>query len=309
MKLVVYRTIRKLRDFLHTQPEITKTKILRGSVLQVHFSDDTIESWHYRTKPQADSPLSFDISTDQLEFDQRFPKFRCQFTHNPLDEEDSALKHFKYTHGYLNRFKFPNVRIFIHRLAADLSNEGYVDIWYPQRDLQSRINRFAQEDLAHLRTSKTHYRTCGMSDHVFLPLLYSCLDLREISNIDDVWCDKELFVAINRLYNSARTAITRTSVITTMRKCQFLRLPRMPVLTIAKIMRDWFPGMGINNMTNWPWLKFVQEINRTRSCDVPFTDDPNVALRKRPVIYWGELDAGVNISIRSINTHFLTIIY
>jgi hypothetical protein len=304
----VYRTIRKLREYLHAQPEITSTDVVRGESLRVRFTDGVSELWNYRVDRNTHHAFSFDITPENLEFNERLPQFRCQFTHNPLDDDDEKLRHFKYTHGYLNRYCFANVRIFLHRLAKQLSDEGYVDVWYPEDMIASRLQKLRDMDLSSLRMSKTHYRMCGMAVHAVQPLLYTRAPLREISDIEDAWCSGELFTAINRLSRSARTAITRTSLITALRRTRAVRMPSMPVMSMVKIMRDWFPDLGIYNH-KWPWVSVISEINNIYSEDVLITDDLGVAQTNKPSIYWGELDDGISISIQSFDTHFLTIIH
>jgi len=270
MKLFKYDIIRKTRKFLLAQPEIDICKIEHASEFHVKFTDGIVEHWSFRSRYKFSRLRHYAMPDNEFyPFDERYPELRSQFTRNPLyqKEYEKITPHFIVQHKYLDEFKFCNVRIFLHRLAARLAEEGWVEIWYPDKILVRVLEYCRSIDQTQLRADNNTYVEYIAHAIKAQPLLYTMTNVGKMAeNIHAAWSRPKLFHVLDKLYR-IRTDITRHSIFQMFRRYHYCKIRMGYPLSFAALLADHCPG-AIYNEAKLAWVAMACLIN-----DVPF-DDP-----------------------------------
>lgn len=284
MKLHSYDVIRKILKFLRRQNEVKKARVFGGIILKISFNDGFNERWCYRLHYKSKTD---DLDVDDYPFNNEFPQKHLQFAANSLDPEHHKLsQHFIYTYQYINKFKFCNRRVFIHRLAKQLADEGYVNIWSPKS--------YKNSMLKFVRGGLVNYDGYSYMEKPSLfhkaKYVYMLSDYFDHNIISAYWNNHNLYLAISKLYKLKR-AITRMSIVTMMDTLGILNMNFGPLTSFSRLWLDNFGRTNMYNVTNNKWLNVAAEICGIRHDDengVMVTD--NIYLAKPPFIYMGEMD-------------------
>jgi hypothetical protein len=237
-----------------------------------------------------------DIDLSDLVIDNVFPGFRCEFTRNPLDSDyELRGKYFKYASKYLDSFCFCNRRLFLHRLAKQLGDEGFVDIWCPQDQINNTLHKF----------HRVKWQLYKISSQIFSEAVpYSPWAMRILLNngVDfdkSKWTASNIYRALDSLYRR-RVTITRSSTIITLKHLGYIFFEYGYILSFVAMLREYFPNSKICNHTGLKWIDASSIVNNV----VNGGDNVVNVVNKIPkhgnnIIYLGEMDDHLNITLRN----------
>jgi len=258
-------SIRKIARFLRQQPEVQKVRAEKGRFLHINFDDGFVEHWsHTDIEEKSKFYGRFYKLPDKIlyPFGDSWPEFRCQFNRITGDElYDHKGKFFLYSHNYLFGFPFCNVRVFLHRLARQLVDEGYVQPWLTPEDIKVVVGLLNGLRWSKIRVDNNVYKEERHFISVARPLITTQVD------VSNAWNISNLFTVLDRLYKM-KIRINRSNIVWRMRRSKKVKFSIGYPIGTAALMRDFHPDIPIVDHIGLPWLKVVATIN-----DVEYKQD------------------------------------
>ncbi|MBD3407286.1 MAG: hypothetical protein GF411_14305 [Candidatus Lokiarchaeota archaeon] len=236
------------------------------------------------------------MPTDSYPFDtNNHPEILSQFTRNPLykEEYDRSDGQFMVRYKYLKKFKFCNVRIFLHEFAKKLDDEGWIDIWHPNDQLSHMMHRCRRYNLNRLRQSDHEYLESIWCYKFSQPILASLTNMRDHTNgvIDKAWTTKPLLRAMNRLYRKKKS-ITRFNLFCEL-KSKFTGLSLGYPMSMASFLQNHTRG-PIDDHTCSPWISLACTIAgipyNNGNSKILITDREDELNDRKTVLYLGDLE-------------------
>ena len=291
MRLSQYDKIRKTLDFLRAQPEVEQCKIEHACEFHVKFTDGMVEHWKFRAHGRHTKFRLHEIPDDGgYPFGSEWPEIRHQFTRNPLYPEEYELTEplFMVRPSYLKKYRFCNVRIFIHRLAQKLAGEGWVDLRYPQKEID-RLLRSCRSTQP-VTNGKIYIQTRHQAVRA-MPISLHFANVNEMTNglFPKEWTTMNLVNAIDKVFYIGAD-ITRWSIFRIIRKsCCWVHLG-YPI-SLSNLMKD----LGLTHLddrTGLPWVKSAALISGVEEGgDVLATRDPrDLNSGHRIKLFFGKLE-------------------
>jgi hypothetical protein len=284
MDLFKFDSLRKLAVFLRQQPEVKKIKLEEGKRLHIQFAVGYAEHWSYNIEPKKHR--HYTIPDDDLyAFDNRWPEFRCQFSRKIGDNDyQQKGKYFLYTHKYLSEYMFSNVRIFIHRLAESLSDEGYLKLWLSNEHINNEISKINKLNWKKLRIGQKEYK----EQPYFVDKAKSLLLMRDL-DISESWTFQNLFAAIDRIHKR-KQKISRDNIVWHLRRKNRAKFSLGYPLALSALLRNNFPNVPIINHTNYDWVRISAMINQVEYNNSEGIHITEKEINKKPQIIIGDGD-------------------
>jgi len=282
MQLYRLESLRKLLLFLQKQPEILDVILEEEKYMHIKFDDGFIEHWFYDDlQIPKFTGRWYRLPEDVMyPFNNKYPEFRCQFSRTPDDLEfDRKGKFFLYTPKYLEEHMFVNIRLWMHRLAKSLEEEGYVQPWLPQEEINKIVKELDHKDWARHKINDKLYKVQPTTAKLFRPLI----TLQDLG-LDQYWNKSGLFVTMDLLYRK-KWPINRNNIIWYMRKRRKARYNVGHPAGLATILKEYYPKMPVVDHTGLVWVKTAATICGV-SCG---TDGSGVHISEHPTGHKNEI--------------------
>lgn len=252
MQLYRLESLRKILLYLQKQPEVVDVILEEEKYMHIKFDDNFIEHWFYDDLPTPKFYGRWYRLPDNVmyPFNNKYPEFRCQFSRSPDDPDyDLKGKFFLYTPKFIKEYMFCNVRLFLHRLARDLEQEGYVEPWLPQEEINKIVKKLDKQDWARHKIDNKTYKVQPTTAKLSRPLI-----VLQNSDLDIYWKKNGLFVTLDLLYRK-KWPITRSNIIWYMRKRRKARYDVGHPTGLATILKEYYRGMPVVNHTEFDWVR------------------------------------------------------
>lgn len=279
MQIHRYDVLRKIIKFLEDQPEVLYYRLENACEIHIMFSDKFVEHWVYNEDwPSNTNYRSYLIPDDgHYPFDDRFPDITPAYTVNPLDKHADLLsQQFNITPSHLSKYAFCNVRIFLHRLAHQLEQEGYCGVWNPESVIDNIGNRLDLIPMEYVKFGREFMEHASHSSLV-RPLLFQVSHIRDT---DLFWIRRFLFPAIDRIHRKGKP-INRTSILHRLRHKSLFKIDTGLPVALFMLIKDVFGHHHLVNHTNIPWINIVSMVTRHYEDTVHISD---VLIDDRPLI-------------------------
>jgi len=262
MQLYRLESLRKILLFLQKQPEIVDVILEEEKYMHIKFDDNFIEHWFYDDLPTPKFNGRWYRLPDEVmyPFDKVWPEFRCQFSRTPEDPEfDRKGKFFLYTPKHIDSYMFCNTRVFMHRFAKSLEEEGYIEPWLPQEDIDKVVHKLNSQDWARHKIDDKTYKIQPTIAKISRPLI-----LLQKFNIDQYWKKNPIFVALDLLYRK-KLPITRGNIIWHMRRRRQVKYHVGHPTGLATILKEYYHGVPVVDHVGLDWIRTAATI-----CGVPY---------------------------------------
>lgn len=292
--------LRKIAAFMRSQPEVELLRLERGDTLHIRYSDGIVEHWSYNLYQNIHRFYRIPTKS-QYPLNTEWPEFRCQFSRTPGDPQYSKKgKFFLYTHRYLSQFMFCNTRVFLHRLAKSLSDEGYVNLWLSDEYVKKKLSELESLDWSRINVGDKTYKEMPQ----FVRIARDLLLLIDIEHIADSWDNTKIFCAIDRLHRRKRP-ITRSNIVWQIRRVKQAKFSLGYPIALSAILRHRFKRRPIINKSGHRWvdvaIMLVNENNPTGESVYITTKKLSLS---NPQIILGQGDYKI-INSRPDNTDFM----
>jgi len=261
MQLYRLESLRKVLLFLQNQPEVLDVILEEEKYMHIKFDDKFIEHWFYDDLPTPKFNGRWYRLPDEVlyPFDKRWPEFRCQFSRKPGDPDfDHRGKFFLYTPKYIREYMFCNIRVWFHRFARQLEEEGYIEPWLPDEEIARIVKKLDKQDWARHKVGQKTYKVQPTTARISRPLI-----LLQKFDLQPYWKKNALFVTLDLLYRK-RWPITRGSLVWYMRKRRQAKYHVGHPTGLATVLKEYYPGIPVINHTDCDWVDTAATI-----CSVP----------------------------------------
>lgn len=263
-KMQLYRleSLRKILLFLQKQEEVKDVVFEEEQYMHVKFDDNFIEHWFYDDLPTPKFyGRCYRLPDDVLyPLDKNWPEYRCEFSRTPDDPDfEQKGKFFLYTPKYIRSYKFCNVRVFLHRFAKALEEEGYIKPWLPQEEIDKVVDILDKQNWAAHKINNKTYKVQPTLARKVRPLIL----LQDI-DMNKYWKRNSIFVTLDLLYRK-KWPITRGNLVWHMRRRRQARYHIGHPVGLATIIKEYYPNMPIVDHVNLDWIRTTALI-----CGVPY---------------------------------------
>lgn len=311
MKIYQYDIIRKTQKFVLSQPEVRDVKIYRDCQMNVAFKDGIYEHWIYNDRISSKNKLrTLCMKISDYPYDDEFPIIGHAAASTPGSFKQDLRSVF-IGHKYLRKFKFCNVRIFLHRLALYMADRGYINI--PCHvNLDTTMSYVRSRILNACRIGRRLYLEHPIYRRMISPYLYYALG-DYVDGFKHSWSAMRLFKSIERLHRRGRN-LSQYNIVRMMKRKYGINISVFGYpISFATMIQDQFGGAPIYDDTNTAWMHVVSMINGTTHNDEDgvFITNKLSACGGRPMaVYMGESDIGEQVICRILqhNPFRLTII-
>jgi len=263
MQLYRLESLRKILLFLQKQEEVKDVILEEEKYMHIKFDDGFIEHWFYDDLPTPKFyGRCYRLPEDIMyPFDDRWPEFRCQFSRTQDDPDfDKKGKFFLYTPKYIRTYMFCNIRVFLHRFAKQLEEEGYIQPWLTQEEVDRVVGKMDKVDWAAHKVNDKLYKVQPTVARIARPLI-----LLQDLGISEYWKRNSIFVTLDLLYRK-KFPITRGNIVWYMRRRRQARYHVGHAVGMATILKEYYKNMPVVDHIGLDWLQTAATI-----CRVPYT--------------------------------------